>query len=356
MKFVTQDYYQILNVAPEASGEEVKRAYSSVRKTFRPDSMAVHSLYSPEETEAISAKIEEAFQILSHPEQATSYRRYHHNGCNGMSIARNPEVFFDEVHQLDAHSSIESLALAVGDRKSTSGLEEETLDHEDAEHERGKAPELPVSSQGLQKEPTAELFLSGLQELEQPPAPTRTAPIPPRLNSASPSWTPSRLPERTGQRRSFTSSPSGNIGVTAPSLRAVSPPGMSLSSQDSTARDLSSETAANPFARPSTNPAASKRLNLEPLPAEELEAIEVDTQGINGSYLRKVREALGLDLLYIADRTKIGRSTLSFIESDQANDLPARVYLKGYLLHIARILRLPEAHTAQRYLSNLEGP
>ena len=65
MKFVTQDYYQILNVSPEASGEEVKRAYRTVRQSFRPDSMAVHSLYSQEETETISAKIDEAFQILS---------------------------------------------------------------------------------------------------------------------------------------------------------------------------------------------------------------------------------------------------------------------------------------------------
>ena len=86
MKFVTQDYYQILNVSPEANGEEVKRAYRTVRQSFRPDSMAVHSLYSPEETGAISAKIDEAFQILSQPEQAANYRRYRNNGRSGMEI------------------------------------------------------------------------------------------------------------------------------------------------------------------------------------------------------------------------------------------------------------------------------
>jgi len=130
---------------------------------------------------------------------------------------------------------------------------------------------------------------------------------------------------------------------------------MSGSSHSSAARELSAEAIANPFARPTNNPSRIHQQEFEALPTEELEAIEVDTQGINGMYLRKVREALGVDLFYIAAQTKIGRSMLGFIETDDANELPAKVYLKGYLLHIARLLKLPEAHTTERYLSNLES-
>ena len=114
MKFVTRDYYEILNVAPGASSEDVKRAYRVVRQSFKPGSMAIHSLYSAEETEAISSKIDEAFRILSHPETARRYDKYHHSGRAGSSIPRDPETFFDAVHELDAPSPIAELAQQVG--------------------------------------------------------------------------------------------------------------------------------------------------------------------------------------------------------------------------------------------------
>ena len=95
---------------------------------------------------------------------------------------------------------------------------------------------------------------------------------------------------------------------------------MSGTLHSSAARELSAEAVANPFARPINTPSTIHQREFEALAAEELEAIEVDTQGINGMYLRKVREALGMDLLYIAAQTKIGRSMLGFIETDDANE------------------------------------
>jgi len=347
MKFVTQDYYQILNVSPEASGEDVKRAYRSVRQSFRPDSMAVHSLYSPEETEAISAKIDEAFQILSQPEKAASYRRYQSNGRGGMSIPRSPEVFFDEIHELDERSPIEALAAAVGTNKETADFEEDSMDHECIDFELSEETESPSDSAMQSEPPSEELLLSSLEEVQLPPAAPRPPAVPPHSSASTGSaWTPARPPHRAGQT-------SGESRVTSPGLRPVSSP-LAHSQDGSAARNLGVEATANPFARPTTSPSAVQQRDFEALPVEELEAIEVDTQGINGLYLRRVREALGLDLFYIAAHTKIGRSMLGFIETDDADELPAEVYLKGYLLHISRLLKLPEAHTTTRYLSNLK--
>ncbi len=350
MKFVTQDYYQILNVSPEANGEDVKRAYRAVSQSFRPDSMAVHSLYSPEETEAISSKIDEAFQILSQPEPAANYRRYQRNGRSGMSVPRSPEVFFDEIHELDERSPIEALAAAVGTHEETPDLEEDTMDHEDGDFELSEGLPTHTESPIQHEESSAELLLSSLEEVQRPPAPTAQ---PQRGASPSSAWTPARTPKRSSQTSTPVRPASNDPRITAPSLKPVSPP-ISQAQHGSAARDLGLEAIANPFARPTTSPSAVQQRDFVALPIEELEAIEVDTQGINGLYLRRVREALGLDLFYIAAHTKIGRSMLGFIETDDADELPAQVYLKGYLLHISRLLKLPEAHTTQRYLSNLE--
>jgi len=356
MKFVTQDYYQILNVSPEANGEEVKRAYRTVRQSFRPDSMAVHSLYSPEETETISAKIDEAFQILSQPELAGNYRRYHSHGRGGMTIPRTPEVFFDEVHELDARSPIEALAVAVGSSEApAAGFDEDTLDraeHDDEEELQSvaKAPVQPLTS----SPPQPELLLASLEEFREPGLPVRgQSRNHPRATAAPRSERPSRptlgpVSTRRGVHRGSqpeprASSATRDSALTSPSLRSLSEQDIAGGGpQASAARNLNPVCVVPPR-------------KLEALPSEELEAIEVDCQGINGAYLRKVRETMGLDLFYIAAQTKIGRAMLSYIEDDLVEELPARVYLKGYLGHIARLLKLPASQTVDRYLANLEA-
>jgi flagellar biosynthesis protein FlhG len=125
--------------------------------------------------------------------------------------------------------------------------------------------------------------------------------------------------------------------------------------QDSAARNLSPGTEASSSPRTGIASRTVISRQYDALPGAELEAIEVDCQGINGAYLRKVRVALDLDLFYIAAHTKIGRAMLGYIEDDCVDELPARVYLKGYLCHIARLLKLPESHTAAHYLQSLEG-
>ena len=344
MKFVTQDYYQILSVSPEASGEEIKRAYRSVRQSFRPDSMAVHSLYSPEETEAISAKIDEAFQLLSQPERAASYSRYHRNGRAGQAIPRSPEVFFGEIHDLNSSSPIESLAVAVSsETESHDEIGEESLEHEfmDDEADQLDTEDLILGDTVAELEP----LLSSLEEVEE-----IQSVGPPTAGPAN--WTPSPPPQRSRGPLASSTAAARNAGVTAPCLRPVP---SSINASGAAARKLAPEAIANPFARPTSSPDAIQQRNFAALPEAELEAIEMDCQGINGAYLKAVREALGLDYFYIAAHTKIGRSMLTFIEEENVEELPARVYLKGYLVHISRLLKLPENQTAERYLSNLQS-
>jgi hypothetical protein len=92
-------------------------------------------------------------------------------------------------------------------------------------------------------------------------------------------------------------------------------------------------------------------LDVKPLPREELEALEVDCGGVNGEFLRQVRRGLEISLQDIADRTKIGIAMLRYIEADEIDRLPARVYLKGYLNQVCRLLRLPTPQVPEKYLA-----
>jgi hypothetical protein len=69
-----------------------------------------------------------------------------------------------------------------------------------------------------------------------------------------------------------------------------------------------------------------------------------------GSYLRRCREALGLSLAEMTERTRI--RILDQIESERFDLLPPEPYLRGYLFEYARALELPDvAELAKCYLA-----
>jgi len=86
---------------------------------------------------------------------------------------------------------------------------------------------------------------------------------------------------------------------------------------------------------------------------QELEReIGPDTE-FTGSILRKVRESQGLKLAEIATKTKISRSHLESIEEDTFDALPALVYTRGFLIELAKQLRLDPAHVQRTYLRRM---
>jgi flagellar biosynthesis protein FlhG len=74
-----------------------------------------------------------------------------------------------------------------------------------------------------------------------------------------------------------------------------------------------------------------------------------DTE-VNGSLLRAVREAQGVDLAEISRRTKVGTGYLHAIEEDDFAALPAPVYVRGFVAEIAKVLELDGPQTSRSYV------
>jgi hypothetical protein len=98
-----------------------------------------------------------------------------------------------------------------------------------------------------------------------------------------------------------------------------------------------------------------------PAPSVDFVAAEIDTfddaadetGDWNGARLRRARLRRGIDLEKIAEVTKINPSYLRFIEDDQYADLPARVYVRGFVVAYARCLGLDPERVATGYLEIL---
>ena len=78
-----QSYYELLEVSPEASLEEITRAYQAAQEAFNPDSVAIYSLFdTDEEREALLDRIQNAYRILSNGRTRREYDRQLDRGLN----------------------------------------------------------------------------------------------------------------------------------------------------------------------------------------------------------------------------------------------------------------------------------
>ncbi len=74
-----------------------------------------------------------------------------------------------------------------------------------------------------------------------------------------------------------------------------------------------------------------------------------------GPLLRQIREAIGVELREIAERSKIGMAYLQALESENFKKLPAAVYVRGFLAEYARALGLDAERVKVTYLARMRA-
>ena len=75
----------------------------------------------------------------------------------------------------------------------------------------------------------------------------------------------------------------------------------------------------------------------------------------HGSFLRIVREYKNLDIDQITEHTRIGKDYLHAIERDDFDFLPAPVFVRGFLVQLAKLYGLDEALLCSAYLERLKA-
>lgn len=195
-RILDQSYYELLEISPSATPEEIERAWERARLLYGPRSLAAYSLLTPEVAAELAARIDQAFEVLLDPEARAAY---------------------------DAR--------------------------------------LPVED----------------------PRPARTAPepVPPPPPPAAPPPQPAAEPPR-------------------------------------------------PFVPP-------------------------EGAAWTGDLIRKAREARGLSVAQMAERTKVSRAHIEMVEEERFAELPVAVYLRGIVMCLARELRLDGQKVARSYLERAAG-
>lgn len=99
----------------------------------------------------------------------------------------------------------------------------------------------------------------------------------------------------------------------------------------------------------STGPRSSRPAPRDEASLPAAPRITAETE-FNGATLRAVRESMGLELRDISSKTKIGTAYLDAIECESFFDLPAPVYTRGFVVELAKCLKLDPEHVAQTYM------
>jgi curved DNA-binding protein CbpA len=253
-------FYDILDISPNASPQEVREAYVRIKSTYNRDSVALYTLITPEERDGILRQIEEAYVVLSDPQKRRDYdQNYGHVSTS--------EAF------LPSSSSAKVISIDRVPPMENSNESEDLL--------------IPPSTD--------------FHKNEEAPSVQHNVPSTPRYESNSiriQSNTPSPAPR---------------------------------------------------FFRPKSE----RRSPYSELTSELIQEIEIETEW-KGSFLRKVRDSYKISLEEMATITKVTKTYLNAIEEENFKKLPAPVYIRGFVIQVAKVLKLPHDKVANAYLARYQ--
>ncbi len=279
------NYYEILEIAPNATQNDIRQAYFRAKAAYGKDSNAVYSLFDASESKAMLERIEEAYIVLSNTEKRKEYDKTH-----GF------------IKQLDSLQTSKPTQ-----QKNTYNF--------------GEKKSKPT---GNAAEQAAEVIFGNntnsdpMFNEKDDAAALASA----RLRNASVTQdyaVPRTLADATATNTS-TSMPSEDFTFASRAVRIGTVRRMDLS---------------KPY---------NKNDSMEQAIAEE--------KAFRGEFLKKVREYKGVNIDELSDFTKISKAYLNCIEAEEFHSLPAAAYIRGFIIQIAKALKLSHDSVANGYMNH----
>ncbi len=87
----------------------------------------------------------------------------------------------------------------------------------------------------------------------------------------------------------------------------------------------------------------------------EIEEEIKNQTSFDGDFLKKVRQYKNLTLDHVSMETRISRTYISAIEENKYASLPAAVFVRGFIVQVAKALGLPDQKAANSYMDILKS-
>lgn len=347
------NFYEVLEVPQDANDQRIERAYRIARATYQPASPATYSVFDDADNADIMQRIEEAYAVLSDPRLRREYDARLRRAVDPQPRPRNvlppapdpaaaeppaaPELpaapepvvvpaSVDPRPWRTSETAVPDPPAPAADPASEAGLAEEPVAGVRIEGESR-----PVVGAGAEWQEDDEDYEAELLAAAGQPEPS-IAPAD-LLDEPEPEPEPAALEPESGSVQEAEAEPDPDAD------EAPAPPPLAAEAElDVT--ESEPEVEAEPEAAP------------EPDALEELAGL--DDGVFDGRALRNARQNLGIDLDEIAAATKINERILRLIEANHYAELPAPVYLRGFLRQFAKALRLDPVLVVDSYMKQAE--
>lgn len=315
-----QNYYQVLDVKPDATQNEIRQAYFRVKSAYAKDSAALYSLFDEQQSKDVLGRLEEAYIILSNTEKRKEYDRVH-----GL-------LDTDDI-SLHANKNSESNTFSFANSVDRSNI--------DAAHDAAHT----VLGMGGS-------FEAFPDESHETPQMQRTS-----QNISQ------KMSQKTSQSRSLLDDDNTLAGNT---WNASNPAfSESFAFQNKTPANMSTgavngstQQSPSPFDVFNEKPYESrigivKRTSLlSTSNPSEIDTVITEETDFRGPFFRKIREMRNLSPQQLSEFTKISSNHIDNIETEAFDKLPASVYVRGFVQQIAKALKIPHDKATSGYMDN----
>ena len=287
-------YYDILEIRPDASATDVRTSYQRLKQSYKKDNIALYSVMDATDTQDMMAKIDEAYQVLSDPDLRREYDERH----GILTSVSDKIVSIDRTPPMENGDDLDLLV-----PPSTDFGSESSIFGASSSDRTGKI---------TRPEP-------GFFDIAQPARKD----------------VPGLTEESKSLPKAAEDTMSAALGSTSAQILQPSSAG------------VTSERRQLPTRRSADAQAFQQAKSAFDAIQEQIDQ-EFEWRG---SFLRKVRELRRYSMDDIHDHTKISKMYLVAIEEENFDKLPAAVFVRGFILQISKVLRLPGDKVASAYLS-----
>lgn len=295
------NYYEVLEVPHDAPQHEIHKAYQRAKATYAQDNPALYSMFTREEARDLMKLVDEAYAVL---------------GNHGLR--RN----YDETLLKAGLRNMNPVAVAAPSHDSRYAPE---MQHDSLPDFVVPDPSIPGSFD------EAPDYSAPVQTLHVP------SPIPPPSAVANPYSQPAPKPA---------------VQVAAPPAPAMDPLHASATGVRESILVTNSEFTVRKRETATPLPADTGRC---PLGTYKIDlAMEQDiatATEFDGLFLQKIRLYKQVSLEKLSVSSRIGKTYLIALESNDFKNLPATVFLRGFLVQMAKQLGLDEAKVVTSYMS-----
>ena len=358
-------WYEVLDVQPGSSADDVKKAYDRALALVEGRAIGGYLMLDPLAAESAKADVESAWGVLGDDATRAVYDRQLGNDPlehTPVPKSRDPLPPSSDQEQRDARAIL-GLVSGEGSAVAAPSGAEAKPDVQPADDDGVAAEERTAAMDVASTFPRVHTPLRFLTPVADEKTPLRREMTTTKLPAA-------KLPPAAPQVDLRIESPAAHAAHAAPSVLPPAPSRLGLRFE---APRLGGEVDAVHTLPPRDPKAVVSSLPAPAEPARDVTARDV-TVGvgaslsssestlpipadlsldgdINGQLLRRLREARGMSLDDLASTTKIRRPFLLAIEDQDFENLPARVYLRGFLTQVARVLKVDRQRLSEGYLA-----